>query len=85
MSLNIIPRPSQGGETLKLQTFFFEDATQAGLKTKIEASVSIPGTRTEAPTGEPFIADIQYRVASGGAPPIINYSVMIIVGQWNPT
>ena len=85
MSLLINPRPSQGGETLKLQTFFFEDATQAGLKAKIDADVSIPGTRTEAPTGEPFIADIQYRVTAGGTPPMVNFSVMIVVGQWNPT
>ena len=85
MSLFITDRPSQGAETIKLSTVFLEDSTQAGLQAKIDALSNLPVISTAGPQGSRWMADIQYRVASGGAPPIINYSVMFVIGEWNPT
>ncbi len=84
MGLRVIGRPSQGGETLDLVAFFFEDTTIAGLEAQINASASIPNRQTATPVGESFLAEIQYRTVNAGGN-MINYSVMIIVGQWNPT
>jgi len=83
MSLLINRAPSQGGETLELTTIFLEDATQAGLQAKINALANLPSVSTATPTGSRWIADVQYQAAS--SPGGINYSVMIIVGEWNPT
>lgn len=84
MSLVINQRPSQGGETLRLTTIFVEDDSLAGLQAKINAIAALPTITTAQPTGSTWIADAQYRTVNAGGN-MINYSVMFIVGEWNPT
>ncbi len=83
MSLFITDKPSQAAETLKLTTIFLEDSTQAGLQAQIDAFASLPVISTATPIGSRWVADIQYQAAS--APGGINYSVMFVIGEWNPT
>ena len=84
MSLWVSPRPTQAGDTIKWTTVFLEDATQAGLQAKIEALPAGTNIQTGSPQGGAWLADIQYQ-ATDVQGNMMNYSVMLVIGAWNPT
>lgn len=72
--------PSQGGDDLKLSVLFLENNDAAALTIEVNLILEVMESN---PRSYKFLADIQYSSAQM-ANNVVNYSCMIVRGEYNP-
>ena len=81
MSLNIRSQPSQGGINIKFQTIVVVDSDSALFQASLNAILDTVAQHVN-PQGGKFLSDVQYQTS--GQMPNVEYSALVIVGEWNP-
>ena len=75
--------PSQSPSTLTYTTVFFKNDDLALLQVDVNSALNVVEL-SNPQGGTPFLVDVQYQTAANNPDGHI-YSVMVLIGQWNPT
>jgi len=81
MSLNIRSQPSQGGINIKFQVIVVSDNDPTDFQNALNVVLDSIAQHVN-PQGGKFLSDVQYQTS--GQMPNVEYSALVIVGEWNP-